>query len=139
MEFLLVDTHSAYHGVFSRPVLKDLEVVTSIHHLAMKFSTPGGVAKVRNNQTKAMACYINALQKVAKCKDTSSRVMILQKEPMDIDNEKAEGDMVLNEGIDPQDHRLRFNCLTSRRVGHIPSEPSDPSQMLHLGQKLKKE
>ncbi|KAL2513370.1 Uncharacterized protein Adt_18970 [Abeliophyllum distichum] len=61
MEFLIVDTRSAYHGVLRRPTLKDLQVVTSIHHLAMKFPTPGGVAKVRGNQTKARACYMNAL------------------------------------------------------------------------------
>ncbi|KAL2497196.1 Uncharacterized protein Adt_22746 [Abeliophyllum distichum] len=44
MKFLIVDTRSAYHGVLERPVLKDLQEVTSIHHLAMKFSTLGEVA-----------------------------------------------------------------------------------------------
>ncbi|KAL2526719.1 Uncharacterized protein Adt_11773 [Abeliophyllum distichum] len=51
MEFLIVDTRFTYHRVFGRPVLKDLQAVTSIHHLAMKFSTLGGVTKVHGNQT----------------------------------------------------------------------------------------
>ncbi|KAL2532255.1 Uncharacterized protein Adt_05606 [Abeliophyllum distichum] len=50
MEFLVVDTRSSYHGVLG-PVLKDLQAVTSIHHLAIKFLTPGGVAKICGNQT----------------------------------------------------------------------------------------
>ncbi|KAL2542835.1 Uncharacterized protein Adt_03813 [Abeliophyllum distichum] len=49
MEFPIVDACSTYHGVLERPALKDLQAVTSIHHLAMKFPTPGWVAKVRRN------------------------------------------------------------------------------------------
>ncbi|KAL2480054.1 Uncharacterized protein Adt_33020 [Abeliophyllum distichum] len=40
MEFLVVDTRSAYHRVLSRLVLKDLQVVASIYYLTMKFLTP---------------------------------------------------------------------------------------------------
>ncbi|KAL2505532.1 Uncharacterized protein Adt_21153 [Abeliophyllum distichum] len=53
MELLVVNTCSTYHGVLSRPVLKNLQAVTSIHHLAMKLPTHGGVAKVHGNQTTA--------------------------------------------------------------------------------------
>ncbi|KAL2466256.1 Uncharacterized protein Adt_42107 [Abeliophyllum distichum] len=42
IEFLIVDTRYAYHRVLGRPALKDLQAVTSIHYLAMKFSTPRG-------------------------------------------------------------------------------------------------
>lgn len=33
MEFLIVDSQSAYHGVLDRPALKELGAVTSIHYL----------------------------------------------------------------------------------------------------------
>ncbi|KAL2504896.1 Uncharacterized protein Adt_20517 [Abeliophyllum distichum] len=48
MEFLVVDTCSTYHGVLRRPALKDLQIVTSIHHLAMKFLTFGSLAMIRD-------------------------------------------------------------------------------------------
>ncbi|KAL2471878.1 Uncharacterized protein Adt_40014 [Abeliophyllum distichum] len=37
MKFLVVDRRSTYHGVIGRPALKELCVVTSVHHLCMKF------------------------------------------------------------------------------------------------------
>ncbi|XP_022876923.1 uncharacterized protein LOC111395145 [Olea europaea var. sylvestris] len=50
MEFLVVDSRSAYHGVLGRPALKELGAVTSIHHLYMKFPTKNGVATVKGDQ-----------------------------------------------------------------------------------------
>lgn len=38
MELLIVDQWSAYHGVLSRPTLKDLLAVTCIHHQCIKVS-----------------------------------------------------------------------------------------------------
>lgn len=38
MEFMVVDNRSTYHGVLGRPILKDLEAVTSIDYLYMKFA-----------------------------------------------------------------------------------------------------
>lgn len=46
MKFLVVDHHSAYHGVLGRPSLKELWAVTSIHYLCMKFPTENGIATV---------------------------------------------------------------------------------------------
>ncbi|KAL2526844.1 Uncharacterized protein Adt_11898 [Abeliophyllum distichum] len=70
MEFLVVDTYSTYHGVLGKPVLQKF-VGDSIHHLAIKFLTLGGVAKIRGNQIEAKSCYMNALHKVANCEETS--------------------------------------------------------------------
>ncbi|KAL2542460.1 Uncharacterized protein Adt_03438 [Abeliophyllum distichum] len=97
MEFLVVDTCSAFHGILRRTALKDLQVVTSIHHLAMKFPTLVGVAKVHGNQTKERAWLVNDLRKVTKCEDVPSTVMTMQTELMDIDPKKVEEKMVLNE------------------------------------------
>ncbi|KAL2506437.1 Uncharacterized protein Adt_22058 [Abeliophyllum distichum] len=71
MEFLILDTYSAYHGVLGKSALKNLQAITSIHHLTMKFPTPRGVAKIRSNQTETRACYMNALQKVVKREDVA--------------------------------------------------------------------
>ncbi|KAL2498169.1 Uncharacterized protein Adt_23719 [Abeliophyllum distichum] len=101
MEFLVVDTHSTYHGVLGRPALKDLQAVTSIHHLVMKFPTPGRIAKGQGNQTKAMVFYMNTLQKVAMRESSLTVVMTIHVEAMDVDQEKGKEEMVLNEGLDP--------------------------------------
>ncbi|KAL2471574.1 Uncharacterized protein Adt_39710 [Abeliophyllum distichum] len=69
IEFLVVDTRSAYHEVHGRPMLKDLQAITSIYHLAMKFSTVRWVTKICGNQTEIGGCYMNALRKAAKCEE----------------------------------------------------------------------
>ncbi|KAL2505512.1 Reverse transcriptase domain-containing protein [Abeliophyllum distichum] len=63
MKFMIVDTRSAYHGVLGRPALKDLQAITSIHHLAMKFPTPEGVSRVRRNQTEGKGMLYECLAK----------------------------------------------------------------------------
>lgn len=63
MEFLVVDSRSAYHGVLGKPALKDLGAVTLIHHLYMKFPTKQGIATVRKNQRGAHECYLNSIRK----------------------------------------------------------------------------
>ncbi|KAL2541450.1 Uncharacterized protein Adt_02428 [Abeliophyllum distichum] len=102
MEFLIVDTRSAYHGVLGRPTLKDLHAVISIHNMAIKFPMPGGVAKVRRNQTETRACYMNALRKVAKREDIAPAVMTIHSEPMDLDHREPDEKMILDEGLDPR-------------------------------------
>ncbi|KAL2542031.1 Uncharacterized protein Adt_03009 [Abeliophyllum distichum] len=102
IEFFIVDTRSAYHGVLRRPALKDLQAVTSIHHLAIKFPTPGGVAKICSNQTEARACYMNALRIVTKRDDVTPAVMTIHSEPMDVDHENMDEEIILDEGLDPR-------------------------------------
>ncbi|KAL2504651.1 Uncharacterized protein Adt_20272 [Abeliophyllum distichum] len=100
MEFLIVDIRSAYHGVLERPALKDLQAVTSIHHLAMKIPTPGGIAKIRGNQIEAMVCHMNALRKVAKREDVAPTVMTIHSEPMNVDHKDMDEEMILDEVLD---------------------------------------
>lgn len=63
MEFIVVDRHSAYHGVLGRPILKKLWVVTSIHYLCMKFPTEWSIAIVRGDQRSTRECYSSSVQK----------------------------------------------------------------------------
>lgn len=53
MEFLIVDSKSAYHGVLEMPALKDLGAVTLIYHLCMKCLIEQGMATIRDDQRGA--------------------------------------------------------------------------------------
>ncbi|KAL2492106.1 Uncharacterized protein Adt_27734 [Abeliophyllum distichum] len=101
IEFLVVDTHSAYHGVLGRSTLKDLRVVTSIHHLAMKLSTFGGVAKIRDKA-------------------------------MDVDPEKVEEEMILDENLDPQIIGLDSSASLTEELETFSVNPFDPTQMVQV-------
>ncbi|KAL2480156.1 Uncharacterized protein Adt_33122 [Abeliophyllum distichum] len=128
MEFLIVDTRSAYQRVLGRPAFKNLQAVTSIHHLVMKFSTTGGVAKVHRNQTEARACYMNALRKVAKREDVAPAVMTIHSEPMDLDHREPDEEMILDEGLDPR--IIGSDSLTSpvEKLEHFPLIPRSQSR-----------
>ena len=41
-DFLVINQPSAFNAVLGRPSLKELKIVTSIHHLLMKFPSPTG-------------------------------------------------------------------------------------------------
>lgn len=81
MEFLIVDSRLAYHGVLGRSALKDLGVVTSIYYLRMKFSIEQGIKKVRGDQREAWEYYLNSIRK-AEPKDVN--VIITNMEMLDV-------------------------------------------------------
>ncbi|KAL2505649.1 Uncharacterized protein Adt_21270 [Abeliophyllum distichum] len=136
MKFLVMDTRFAYHGVLGRPILKDLQVVTSIHHLAIKFLTPGELAKVQDNQTKVRLCYMNVLQKAIMHEGIFSVVMTIRTEAMDIDQEKGEEDMVLDKCLNPQIIGLDSLASSTEELEMFLVRPLNFSQMIQLGQKL---
>ena len=45
IDFLAVKCPSAFNGVLSKPLLKALKVVMSIHYLTMKFPTAVGIGQ----------------------------------------------------------------------------------------------
>ncbi|KAL2454389.1 Uncharacterized protein Adt_48111 [Abeliophyllum distichum] len=102
IEFLVVDTFSIYHRVFGRPVLKDLQLVTWIHHLAKKLLTSGRVAMIQDNQIEARVCYIMVLRKAKTHEKTAFSIMMVETEAMEIEKDGNEEDMVFDEGLDPQ-------------------------------------
>ncbi|KAL2486780.1 Uncharacterized protein Adt_31536 [Abeliophyllum distichum] len=97
MAFLVVDTR------FGRPALKDLKEATSIHHLVMKFLT------------------------AATREGASPTVMTIRTEVMDVDQEKDEQDMVLDEGLNPQIMGPDSSVLLVEELETFPMSPSDPS------------
>ncbi|KAL2526490.1 Uncharacterized protein Adt_11544 [Abeliophyllum distichum] len=96
----------------------------------MKFPTPGGVAKVLGNQTKARACFMNALRKVAKRESVAPVVMTIRSEPIDVDHKE------LDEGLDPQ--IIGLDSLTSpvEELEAFLVNPSEPTQELKVEEKL---
>lgn len=64
MGFLIVDSRLTYHGVLGRPTLKDLGVVTSIHHLCMEVLNEQGITTIRGDQKRVRKCYLNLIRKV---------------------------------------------------------------------------
>ncbi|KAK8928780.1 hypothetical protein KSP39_PZI017671 [Platanthera zijinensis] len=57
VQFVVVESSSAYNVIFGRPVQTTFKSISSIPHLAMKFPTPGGIGVVRGNQEAAKNCY----------------------------------------------------------------------------------
>ncbi|KAL2462160.1 Uncharacterized protein Adt_45580 [Abeliophyllum distichum] len=106
------------------------------NHLAMKFSTLGGVTKVRRNQMEARAWYMNTLQKVAKREDGSSTVMTIHSEPMYLDYREPDEEIILDEGLDPR--IIGSDSLTSpiEELEAFPVNPLEPTQELKVGEKL---
>ena len=57
IEFIVVDTLSAYNVLLGRLALVELGAVTSVRNLAMKFPTPRGVSVSKGDQLTALECY----------------------------------------------------------------------------------
>lgn len=53
----MVDILSIYNVIIRHLTTNALQIVASIDHLAMKFSTAIGIGVVRGNQVKACCCY----------------------------------------------------------------------------------
>ncbi|KAK8942426.1 hypothetical protein KSP39_PZI008890 [Platanthera zijinensis] len=62
VQFVVVDSNSAYNAIFGRPVQTTFKAIPSIPHLAMKFPTPGGIGIVRGNQEATRSCYSKQAQ-----------------------------------------------------------------------------
>ncbi|KAL2492069.1 Uncharacterized protein Adt_27697 [Abeliophyllum distichum] len=99
----------------------------------MKFSMPGGVAKIRSNQTETVTCYMNALQKVAKREDVAPAVMTIHSEPMNVDHETMDKEIILNEGLDPR--IIDSDSLASpvEELEAFSMNPSKQTQVLQVG------
>ena len=62
MDFLVVKFPLAFNEVLGRPLLKALEVVTSIHYLTIKFPGVAGICQVRGRQRDSKKCYSISLE-----------------------------------------------------------------------------
>ena len=62
IDFLAVKCPSAFNGVLSKPLLKALKEVTSIHCLTIKSPIAVGIGQVRGRQCDSMECYSRTLE-----------------------------------------------------------------------------
>ncbi|XP_074366739.1 uncharacterized protein LOC141707460 [Apium graveolens] len=62
IEFKVLDQDSAHNVLVGRPWLRAFRVITSIHHLMIKFSTPNGVGSLRGSQYESRDCYHKAVK-----------------------------------------------------------------------------
>ena len=65
-DFLVIDQPSAFNVVLGRPSLRELRVITSIHHLLMKFPMPQGIGEVKGDQQESRQCYHQAVKAASK-------------------------------------------------------------------------
>ncbi|KAL2475227.1 reverse transcriptase [Abeliophyllum distichum] len=62
--------------------------------------------------------------------------MTIQNKPMDINPEKVEEEMILDEGLDLWIIGPDFLASPTEELEAFPINPSDPTQMLQVGKKL---
>ena len=89
-DFLVIDQPSAFKAVLGRPSLRELRVITSIHHLLMKFPTPQGVSEVKGDQQDSRQCYHQAMKAASKLR----QFHVVDQQP------QSEG--LLDDTIDPR-------------------------------------
>ncbi|KAL0416470.1 UNVERIFIED_CONTAM: hypothetical protein Slati_3478900 [Sesamum latifolium] len=63
LKFLVVDVPSAYNVILGRPTLNAFQVVISMYHMKIKFSTPGGLGEVQGDPLQSQRFYIEAVRK----------------------------------------------------------------------------
>ncbi|XP_022880877.1 uncharacterized protein LOC111398174 [Olea europaea var. sylvestris] len=146
MEFLIVDSRSAYHGVLGRPALKELGAVISIHHLCMKFSTENVVATVRGDQRGSRECYLSSIKKIEP-QDVHVIIadVVMADAPGDASAESEDVEMI---DVPPNPEVLVIDEIDLHVIEHKPQtspveelesfsvDPRDPSKLLKVGKGL---
>lgn len=64
VQFVVLDSPSAYNAFLGRPALSDFRAVTAIWCLKLKFPTPAGVGIVTGNQSVSRECYVVELRQM---------------------------------------------------------------------------
>ncbi|XP_074346263.1 uncharacterized protein LOC141685037 [Apium graveolens] len=62
IDFKVLDQDSTHNMLVGRPWLRVFRVITSIHHLMIKFPTPNGVGSLRGSQYESRDCYHKAVK-----------------------------------------------------------------------------
>ncbi|XP_074352724.1 uncharacterized protein LOC141691871 [Apium graveolens] len=57
LEFKVLNQESSHNVLLGRPFLREMRVITSIHHLTIKFPTPNGVGSIKGSQYDSRECY----------------------------------------------------------------------------------
>ncbi|XP_074342175.1 uncharacterized protein LOC141679621 [Apium graveolens] len=62
LEFKVLNQESSHNVLLGRPFLREMRVITSIHHLTIKFPTPNGVGSIKGSQYDSRECYRKAMR-----------------------------------------------------------------------------
>ncbi|XP_074323058.1 uncharacterized protein LOC141660003 [Apium graveolens] len=62
IDFKVLDQDSTHNVLMGRPWLRAFRVITSIHHLMIKFPTPNGVGSLIGSQYESRDCYHKAVK-----------------------------------------------------------------------------
>ncbi|XP_074327047.1 uncharacterized protein LOC141664986 [Apium graveolens] len=112
LEFKVLNQESSHNVLLGRPFLREMRVITSIHHLTIKFPTPNGVGIIRGSQYDSRECYMQALKGFRKDSHAD--------DTPDMDREKS---------IEQPTEEIRVHYYVEQEEEH-PSEL--PSTMLYL-------
>ncbi|XP_074332257.1 uncharacterized protein LOC141669817 [Apium graveolens] len=77
IDFKVLDQDSAHNVLVGRPWFRAFRVITSIHHLMIKFPTPNGVGSLRGSQYESRDFYHKAVKDSAG-EDTREKVFRLR-------------------------------------------------------------
>ncbi|XP_074322903.1 uncharacterized protein LOC141659875 [Apium graveolens] len=62
LEFKVLNQESSHNVLLGQPFLREMRVITSIHHLTIKFPTPNGVGSIKGSQYDSQECYRQAMR-----------------------------------------------------------------------------
>ncbi|XP_074336766.1 uncharacterized protein LOC141673937 [Apium graveolens] len=62
LEFKVLNQESSHNLLLGRPFLREMGVITSIHHLTIKFPMPNGVGSIKGSQYDSRECYRQAMR-----------------------------------------------------------------------------
>ncbi|XP_074355952.1 uncharacterized protein LOC141695617 [Apium graveolens] len=112
LEFKVLNQESSHNVLLGRPFLREMRVITSIHHLTIKFPTPNGVGSIKGSQYDSRECYRKAMKGFRKDSHTE--------DTSDVDREKS---------IEQPTEEIRVHYYIEQEDEH-PSEL--PPTMLYL-------
>ncbi|XP_057975293.1 uncharacterized protein LOC131162706 [Malania oleifera] len=69
-KFLVVDRPLVYNIILGRPLLNEVQAITSMYHLKMKFPTSHGRRVVKGDQAVTQNCYVIALKEKMEARET---------------------------------------------------------------------
>ncbi|XP_074356645.1 uncharacterized protein LOC141696399 [Apium graveolens] len=139
--FTVVDQPCAYNVIVGRPLMRAIRMVTSIHHMTIKFPTPTGVGFLKSCQYESRVCYNQALR--AAESGSASKEMVEPGEG-DVLMEEAEGrKRVHPEGHEtcnlisikelPENYFEHMGIQVEPRPGALLMEASQPIMLIQEG------
>ena len=126
--FLVVDYPLVFNLVLGRSILKELQVVTSIHHLLMKFPMLNGVGQLRECQSEGRECYNKPLKTVEKDKKWEQALVV--------SDQRLASSGLISENLDP--HQLEDEVKIGPLEGlvKVVVYEHEPTRVLKLGENL---